>query len=92
MKKVTPLNIRVGILADLWSIYRDVPAWEDFINSQDLGLPLAHMVDNSIIYMNRIVDTPAEDLIDETFESLLTGLGIKKDSGFESLDDIISPE
>jgi hypothetical protein len=88
----TTFDNKIGILADLWMIYRDEEAWKDFIDFHDLGLPLAFMLDNNLIYRNTITDSPAEELINETFALLLKGLDIPEDTGFESLDDIVIPE
>lgn len=88
----TTFDNKIAILADLWMIYRDEPEWKDFIDFHDLGLPLAFMLDNNLIYRNTISNQPAEELINETFALLLKGLDIPEDTGFDSLDDIVLPE
>lgn len=88
----TTFDNKIAILADLWMIYRDEPEWKDFIDFHDLGLPLAFMLDNNLIYRNTITATPAEELINETFALLLKGLDITEDTGFDNLDDIVLPE
>lgn len=88
----TTFDNKIGILADLWMIYRDEPEWKEFIDFHDLGLPLAFMLDNNLIYRNTISNQPAEELINETFALLLKGLDIAEDTGFDSLDDIVLPE
>lgn len=88
----TTFDNKIAILADLWMIYRDEPEWKDFIDFHDLGLPLAFMLDNNLIYRNTISNQPAEELINETFALLLKGLDIAEDTGFDSLDDIVLPE
>lgn len=91
-QEATTFDNKIGILADLWMIYRDEAEWKDFIDFHDLGLPLAFMLDNNLVYRNSIVNTPAENLINETFELLLRGLDILEDTGFDCLDDIVIPE
>lgn len=88
----TTFDNKIGILADLWMIYRDEPEWKEFIEFHDLGLPLAFMLDNSLVYRNTIMNQPAEELIHETFALLLKGLDIAEDTGFDSLDDLVLPE
>ena len=73
-------------------IYRDEAEWKDFIDFHDLGLPLAFMLDNNLIYRSVIMGSPAEELINETFALLLKGLDIPEDTGFDCLDDIVLPE
>jgi hypothetical protein len=87
----TTFENKIGILADLWMIYRDEEAWKDFIDFHDLGLPLAFMLDNNLVYRKAILDSPAEELINETFALLLKGLDIAEDTGFDNLDDIVLP-
>lgn len=91
-QETTTFDNKIGILADLWMIYRDEPEWKEFIDFHDLGLPLAFMLDNNLIYRNTISNQPAEELINETFALLLKGLDIAEDTGFDSLDDIVLPE
>jgi hypothetical protein len=88
----TTFDNKIAILADLWMVYRDEAEWKDFIDFHDLGLPLAFMLDNNLIYRNVIMGSPAEQLIHETFELLLKGLDIPEDTGFDCLDDIVIPE
>jgi hypothetical protein len=81
----TPIETRAEILADLWMNYRLDDEFKDFVEYNDLGLPLAYAVTANIISNNKQVD----DLMDETFEILLSALNIEEDLGFESLDDML---
>ena len=57
----------------------------DFIEYNDLGLPLAYAFANQII-------TKTDKLtkfIDESFDLLLLGLEVEEDTGFESLDELL---
>ena len=80
----TTFDNKAYILADLWMNYRDDEEFADFIEYNDLGLPLAYAI------ANKIVDnTPSsEKFIVETFDLLLAGLSLE-DTGFESLEDIL---
>jgi hypothetical protein len=80
----TTFSSKTLILADLWLNYRDEEQFKDFVEYNDLGLPLAYAIANDIIK-----ETPtAEKFVDETFDLLLAGLGIE-DTGFELLDDLL---
>ena len=72
------------ILGDLWLNYRDDEEFKDFVEYNDLGLPLAYCIANSIVEPNPI----AINFINETWDLLLSGLGIE-DTGFETLDDLL---
>lgn len=80
----TPFETKVAILADLWMDFRGDQEFKDFMEYNDLGLPLAYMLDNSIVKGTEI----SNNFIDETFDLLLSGLGIE-DTGFENLDDLL---
>lgn len=80
----TPFLIRCDILADLWINYRNDEMFTDFIEYNDLGLPLAYAVSNDIVESNDRV----EGYIDETFEQLLSSLGIEDDR-FSDLQEMI---
>lgn len=85
-ERITPLSSRAEILSDLWMNYRDDEEFKDFIEYNDLGLPLAYA------FCNGIVGEPnsaLENLIDETFNLLLAALENLEDTGFESLDDLL---
>jgi hypothetical protein len=81
----TPYSDRLAILADLWINYKADEQFVDFVEYNDLGLPLAYAIDNNIV---KSTET-AERFINETFELLLAGLEIDEDTGFETLDDML---
>lgn len=83
MADTTDLSVQCEILADLWMDYRDDEGFTDFVEYNDLGLPLAYAVANGIIELNELV----ERYIEQTFSMLLSILKIK-DTGFESLNDL----
>lgn len=81
----TPFDTRCEIIANLWIEYRDEGDFKDFVSYNDLGLPLAFLVDEKLV-------TPADKavaMINETFILFLAALGIEEDTGFESLDDLL---
>jgi hypothetical protein len=82
-KETTPED-KISILADLWINYRTDEEFTDFVEYNDLGLPLAYAVDAGIVTITPL----AQKFIDETFELLLAGLDIE-DLGFDSLDVLL---
>ena len=82
----TTFQDKASILADLWLNYRQDVEFADFIEYNDIGLPLAYAIANEIV-----VATPiATNFIEETFALLLDGLDIEEDTGFENLDDLLA--
>lgn len=81
----TPFKQRCEILATLWNDHRDNMELQDFIEYNDLGLPLAYFVAQGLV---SIIHDDARRYIDETFDLLLEATG-NEDTGFESLDEII---
>lgn len=80
----TTFDNKVAILAELWLDYRDDEEFTDFIEYNDLGLPLAYAISTNIVK-----STPtAEKFINETFELLLAGLEVE-DTGFEDLAEVL---
>ena len=64
--------------------YRYDENFEDFIDFNDAGLPLAHLIHDGIVE-----STPmAEELIKESFGLLLEMFGIAEDTGFKNLKEI----
>lgn len=81
----TPYLTKAEILADLWLNYRSDVDFQDFIEYNDIGLPLAYVIANRIVESTPV----AERFIEETFDLLLTSLEVESDTGFETLDDLL---
>lgn len=79
----TTYSNKCSILADLWLNYRDDEEFKDFIQYNDIGLPVAYAIANQIVASTEI----AERFVNETFDLLLSGLGIE-DTGFEYIEDL----
>lgn len=75
---------RCRILADLWMDYRGEVEFEDFVQYNDLGLPLAYAISEGIVEKTDI----ATNFVNEAFDILLGALGIE-DTGFNTLDDLL---
>lgn len=83
----TSVSNQAIILADLWLNYRQDEEFKDFVDYNDIGLPLSYIVSNGIVELTPM----AEKFIRETFDLLLAGLGLE-DTGFELLDDLLNDE
>lgn len=81
----TPFSNKCEILSDLWLNYRSDEEFKDFIEYNDIGLPLAYVVANDVVKTT----TKSTKFIEETFDLFLAGLEIE-DTGFETLDDILA--
>jgi hypothetical protein len=64
--------------------YREDEEFTDFIDYNDLGLPLGYMFASGII---TVPTDKAETLVSETFDLFLGSMNIK-DTGFETLADV----
>lgn len=84
----TPTNRfsnRCEILADLWLGYRQEEEFRDFIEYNDLGLPLAYAFANDIAKETEI----AERYINESYELLAESLGVSDEDEFDSLEAML---
>lgn len=75
---------KITILAELWMNYRDDEELQDFIEYNDLGLPLAYFLMNEIV----LPTDQAEVYINETYDLLVAALAVE-DTEWESLDQIL---
>ncbi len=81
----TTFDNKTQILADLWLNYKGDTEFADFIEYNDLGLPLAYAISAGIVPAT----DRAREFVEETFALLLAGMDITEDTGFESLDDLL---
>lgn len=81
----TDFETRCEILAELWLGYRGDKDFEDFMNYNDIGLPLSFLIAEELVKPS----DKAIEMVNETFNILLTLLKIDEDTGFESLDDLL---
>ena len=78
---------KITILAELWMNYRDDEQLKDFIEYNDLGLPMAYFLVNELV----LPTEKSELYINETFDLLLAALDVR-DKGFESLDELLGDQ
>ena len=81
---MTPFENQCEILAELWLGYRDDENFGDFIEYNDVGLPLAYLTNSKLA-------TPTDNgksMIGETWSVLLESLSLT-DTGFDTLEDLL---
>jgi hypothetical protein len=81
----TPFSSKCEILGELWLKYRSEEEFEDYIEYNDLGLPIAYAIANDIVKSTDM----AKSFVEETFDLLLASLEIE-DEGWENLDELLS--
>jgi hypothetical protein len=81
---VNSFDNKTTILAELWMNYREDDQIKDFIDYNDLGLPLAYLITNEIV----IPTKQAELYINETYDLLLASLEVE-DEEYQSLDEMM---
>lgn len=72
------------ILGELYANYKEDKEFKDFIEFNDLGLPIAYLTKEHLV-------TPSEDgirYIVETWELFLASLGLE-DTGFTDLNSVL---
>ena len=84
----TTLENKAKILGELWLTYRDDINFADFIEYNDLGLPLAYAYANGIIDN---ISARATEFINEAFDLLLDGFG-QTDTGYTDLEQLLASE
>lgn len=77
---------KVKILSDLWINYRDDDDFDDFIQYNDLGLPLAYLINTELA----AVTDQGRIYIEETYNLLCAALDIDLDGEYNSLIDMFN--
>ena len=81
----TPFSSKCEILGELWLGYRSEEEFEDFLDYNDLGLPIAYALANNIVKPTDL----AKSFVEETFDLLLAALEVG-DENWENLDQMLS--
>jgi hypothetical protein len=76
---------KITILSELWMNYRDDDELQDFIEYNDLGLPLAYFLMNEIV----LPTEQAEIYINETYDLFVASLTVE-DKEWQSLDEMLN--
>jgi len=82
----TPFLTKCEILAELWLDYKSDKQFADFIEYNDLGLPIAYAIANGIVESKPM----AEKFINESFDLLLDGLGLVDDVSWKDLTQMLT--
>ena len=80
---MTNFSNKVKILAKLWIDFRDDEKLKDFIEYNDMGLPLAYLSNEGLCELS----TDGERYIEETWTLFVKSLGIE-DTGFEDIEEM----
>ena len=78
---------KITILAELWMNYRDDEGLQDFVEYNDLGLPLAYFLMNEIV----MPTSQSELYINETYDLFIASLQVA-DKEWESLDEVLGDQ
>jgi hypothetical protein len=78
---------KITILAELWMNYRDDEELQDFVEYNDLGLPLAYFLMNEIV----LPTLQSAVYIDETYNLFIASLGVE-DKEWASLDELLGDQ
>lgn len=81
----TEFVTKAEILSDLWMNYRNEESLTDFVEYNDLGLPLAYAMTFDIAKLKE----PGNAMIEETFDLLLAALGLDEDEGYKNIDELL---
>jgi hypothetical protein len=82
----TDFSKQVEILAQFYMSARDNSEVSDFIEFNDIGLPLAYLTAEGLCD----ISDDGKKYVAETWELFLASFGLQ-DTGFDSLDDIFKP-
>lgn len=80
---MTDFSNKCSILGALYSNYGEDPEFEDFVEFNDLGLPLAYLSSEGLCELS----TDGERYIEETWLLFVKSLGIE-DTGFEDIEEM----
>lgn len=83
---VTSFESICSILGDLWMDYKSDKYFKDFIEYNDIGLPIAFLIDNELVEPTNL----ATQYVYETWEIFLAALEIKEDVGWQSLEEVFN--
>lgn len=73
---------KCSILADLWQDYRDNKEFSNFIDYNDLGLPLAYFLSEGLVIE---ITEEGQQFINETFDIFITALKINEEEISEGM-------
>jgi DNA modification methylase len=72
------------ILADFWLNYKDEEEFDDFVEYNDIGLPLAFMITENIVESTQV----GEIYVNEAWELLCAALNVDSKQNYDTLEDM----
>jgi len=81
---VNAFHNQVKILSSVWINYREDQGFQDFIEYNDVGLPLAYFADTGLATLS----DQAMTYIEETYQLFVDALGVE-DEEYESLEEML---
>lgn len=85
MTSKTSFENKAEILSEIWTGYRDDIQFFEFIESNDIGFPLAYALTHKLVSL----EENGKAFIEETFSELLGHFDLE-DQGFEYLDELLT--
>ena len=82
---MTNFETQCAILSDLWLNYKDHEELEDFVEYNDLGLPLAYLIHTDLA---RATDDGIP-YVEETFNLLCASLDLDPEAEYISLNEML---
>jgi hypothetical protein len=79
-----PYSKKCLLLADFWLNYKEEEGFEDFVEYNDIGLPLAFMITEDIVLSTPI----AEVYVNEAWELLCAALNVDSKQDYDVLEDM----
>ncbi len=73
------------ILGELWLHYRQDELFRDFIEYNDIGLPLAYMIESEIVQPTEY----AKQYVNETFQLFSEALGLQESEDWDNLNHML---
>lgn len=85
---MTDFQTQCAILSDLWLNYRDHEELEDFVEYNDLGLPLAYLIHTELA----VATEQGIPYVEETFNLLCSALDLDMEAEYVSLNEMLDQE
>lgn len=83
-EKLTTFESMCSILSELWMDYKTDKFFKDFIEYNDIGLPIAFLIENELVEPTEL----AKRYVYETWDIFLAALEVSEDVGWTSLEEL----
>ena len=82
----TDFSNKISILGEFYFLYREEKSIQEFMEFNDIGLPLAYLASEGLCD----ISDDGKKYVAESWDIFLSTLGILEDEGFDSLDVIMA--